>query len=246
MIVSCPDCATRYVVVDAVLFEPAKERQVRCAQCGHLWHHAPETTASEAAAADPEMKTEAAAEALPESVVLRPAPEAPTEAGGDAPTHLPAPSAAPRPSAASEPIAASRRRGARVAILGVSLLAAVLLLAALLGRDKIQTWYPPAVSIYAMLHLGDPPGAGLKVSVVPMRSADSLVINGDIVNGAAIPRQIPRLRVTLLDGNKIDLVSKVIDPPVPQLRPGATAHFNATFPHATTAAVRVDVTFAHD
>ncbi len=79
-----------------------------------------------------------------------------------------------------------------------------------------------------------------------MRSADSLVINGDIVNGAAISRRVPRLRLTLLDRNKIDLDSKVINPPVGQLQPGATAHFNAIFEHPTNTAVRVDVTFATD
>src|SRR5258706_14061376 len=36
MILTCPQCATRYQV-DANKF-PASGRNVRCAKCGHVWH----------------------------------------------------------------------------------------------------------------------------------------------------------------------------------------------------------------
>src|SRR5512135_1482906 len=36
MILTCPQCATRYQV-DADKFPPAG-RNVRCAKCGHVWH----------------------------------------------------------------------------------------------------------------------------------------------------------------------------------------------------------------
>jgi len=155
---------------------------------------------------------------------------------------------------ASQQRPAARRRGARAGILGLAVLTAGLVFAAVLGRDRIETLSPSTAPIHATLRSadvaanvpGDIPGAGLKVTVTPMRSADSLVINGDIVNGAAISRRVPRLRLTLLDRNKIDLDSKVINPPVAQLQPGATAHFNAIFEHPTNTAVRVDVTFATD
>jgi predicted Zn finger-like uncharacterized protein len=36
MIITCPQCATRYQA-DAIKFQPAG-RNVRCAKCGHVWH----------------------------------------------------------------------------------------------------------------------------------------------------------------------------------------------------------------
>ena len=36
MILTCPNCATRYEA-DAAKFLPAG-RKVRCAKCGHTWH----------------------------------------------------------------------------------------------------------------------------------------------------------------------------------------------------------------
>ena len=70
-----------------------------------------------------------------------------------------------------------------------------------------------------------------------------VVIDGEIVNSTAEPRQLPRLRVSLRDGGMSDLASKVIDPPVATLAPGTTARFSATFEHPSIAATRADVSF---
>lgn len=40
MILACPVCGTRYRVEERDLCRPAG-RTVRCANCGHAWHHAP-------------------------------------------------------------------------------------------------------------------------------------------------------------------------------------------------------------
>lgn len=252
MIVRCPGCTTRFTIADTAIGDGGAARRVRCSHCGHLWQH---TAEAESVELIEPMLPDVAPRPAPDTEKAEPllfaqqtggaeaAPE-PTKPG-DKPVFLPTPVPLSRPSTTSEPPAAGHWRTARVAALGLGL-AAALVLVAILGRATIEGWFPATAPIYAMLPLGDAPGTGLKVSVIPMRSADSLVINGDIVNGATIARSVPRLRVTLLDGNKSDLDSKVIDPPVAQLRPGGTAHFNAIFLHPTTAAVRVDVTFAHD
>ena len=39
MIVSCPSCATRYLIDPAALGEEG--RRVRCAKCNHIWHEKP-------------------------------------------------------------------------------------------------------------------------------------------------------------------------------------------------------------
>ncbi|MGH7095153.1 MAG: zinc-ribbon domain-containing protein, partial [Stellaceae bacterium] len=41
MIVTCPECATRYRVADDALDAP-HGRRVRCARCGHVWLHRPD------------------------------------------------------------------------------------------------------------------------------------------------------------------------------------------------------------
>jgi predicted Zn finger-like uncharacterized protein len=231
MIIGCPVCGTRYGVADDAFAEGDGERRLRCAQCGHAWHYAIATVAA------PPVPHE-----MPD-LLLR--AEARVGAGGEIQT-APAVEAAPRPSVAAEPPTPGHHRGAMAAVVGAGVLAAVLVLAAILVGDKLRLYQPATAPLAAASPSAEPAGAGLKVSVTPMRSADSLVINGDIVNGAGVARPVPRLRLTLLDGNKIDLASKVIDPPVAQLRPGGSAHFYAVFEHATTAAVRVDVRFAAD
>ena len=43
MILTCPNCATQYVVKDGAI--PPHGRQVRCASCKHSWHQDPEPAA---------------------------------------------------------------------------------------------------------------------------------------------------------------------------------------------------------
>ncbi|MEP7130715.1 MAG: MJ0042-type zinc finger domain-containing protein [Sphingomicrobium sp.] len=50
MILTCPNCATQYVVKDGAV--PPQGRQVRCANCKHSWHQDPEPGAGLNAPAD--------------------------------------------------------------------------------------------------------------------------------------------------------------------------------------------------
>lgn len=66
MILTCPNCATQYVVKDGAI--PPQGRQVRCASCKHSWHQDPEAAdelelGSDTAAADHEAEDETVAEA---------------------------------------------------------------------------------------------------------------------------------------------------------------------------------------
>lgn len=253
MIVACPQCATRFAVDDKLLGGDA-DRRVRCANCGETWHPSRAATAlaasADTAAAEPATAVVASAAAIEAAPQPRPGNETePALASREAPllgeTSPAAPEPLARPSVAAEPAAQRHRSVVWAAALGAAALAAALVLAVILGRDRIETVFPATMPLYAMLHL-DAPGAGLKVTVVPIRRADALVISGDIVNDAQAPRQVPRLRLTLLDANRADLVSKVIDPPVARLQPGARAHFDTVFEHPANGAVRVDVTYAKD
>ena len=270
MIVSCQQCGTRYAVEDNILHGT---RRVRCANCGRVWQHSLVDAAVAAsaepaapAAADnptptgpeapllllPPAEGERALTGLEGPSLDRPSLDRPSldRPSLDQEPRLQADAASPappdplaRPSVAAEPQAHSHRRVVWAAALGAAALAAALVLAVILGRDQIETLFPSTAPLYAMLHL-DAPGAGLKVTVVPIRRADALVISGDIVNDAAAPRQVPRLRLTLLDARQTDLMTKVIDPPVARLSPGARAHFDTVFEHPANGAGRVTVTYA--
>jgi predicted Zn finger-like uncharacterized protein len=249
MIVTCPLCDTRYLVDDAALGETG--RRLRCASCGNVWHCSPDaaaiheaiveaTAAAEAAAA---ATAPAAATASPSQIELarslpRGEPDATRQpAAGEA-------TALQRSPVLVEFSAAPRRR--RLWTGGLALLALVLAVLAgvVLWRNKVIETGPLIARVYQIFHLMEPPGAGLQVTVTPERTANALVVTGSIVNDAAVPRDIPRLRVSLRDGNKAELDAKVINPPVVSLPPGATAHFNTIFEHPSITATGVAVSFA--
>ena len=77
MILTCPNCATQYVVKDGAI--PPQGRQVRCASCKHSWHQDPEPAA--VLQLGPESETEAGEtddESLAEAALIDPSsgPEA--------------------------------------------------------------------------------------------------------------------------------------------------------------------------
>ena len=67
MILTCPDCDTRYTVDDAAL-GGAEGRDVRCTKCGKVWHYSPERPASR------EPVTEIAAAALGPAITTAESP----------------------------------------------------------------------------------------------------------------------------------------------------------------------------
>jgi predicted Zn finger-like uncharacterized protein len=68
MILTCPNCATQYVVKDGAI--PPQGRQVRCASCKHSWHQDPEPSAT----ADPQAELERANEdeTITEATLIEP------------------------------------------------------------------------------------------------------------------------------------------------------------------------------
>ena len=93
MILTCPNCATRYVVKDGSI--GPKGRKVRCASCGHSWHQ----EADVSALAD---ESPLAAPPMPRQQEEDPAPEPPEQAAPE-PTETVAPPPIPEAEDIPEP-----------------------------------------------------------------------------------------------------------------------------------------------
>ncbi len=221
MILACPSCRTSYLVDEQELNRPAG-RTVRCASCGHTWHRPPPLEARDR-------------EPVTRSIAPR------IEPGLEVP---------PRPGVLPVPAPPQYRRRRRVvgwsvlgAIFGLLLLAG---LAAVIARKEVVAMWPATARLYAVAGLSAAPfGPGLELAkIAPTRTADGLVIEGDITNTGSTAREVPRLRVALRDPAEKEKQFKIIDPPVLRLAPGETAHFKTSFDHPDEAATGVLVTFA--
>src|SRR5215471_6364808 len=92
MIVTCPNCETRFLVDDAALGE-GRGRRIRCASCGNVWRYSAEAAALHAAVEELVAEAEAHAAATgagpgaasatapaPPAVRPEPGPETPAPA----------------------------------------------------------------------------------------------------------------------------------------------------------------------
>src|ERR1700761_4872862 len=206
MILTCPECATRYEI-DSAKF-PAAGRKVRCKKCAHVWFQP-----GEGGEAEPS-----------EPVVAAPAP-APVEE--PAPTFTAAPEDDDAPPVrsyrgkitADEAIApapakkAARKHGGWPQTLAhvfgwVALIGAILIIgwATMQYRKQIATDWPKSASLFARMGMAVNT-RGLDFTDVEHKSQIEdgqpvLVITGKLVNGATHAVTVPRLRVTLSDDAK--------------------------------------------
>jgi hypothetical protein len=127
----------------------------------------------------------------------------------------------------------------------VFVLLALAVLVAIAARGEVVTTWPGAARLYALVGLPvQPSGPGLELDkIIPERTADGLVIEGDIINAGSTARDVPRLRVALRDPDDKETQFKIIDPPTARLGPGETAHFKTSFDHSDETAT-VKVSFA--
>jgi predicted Zn finger-like uncharacterized protein len=236
MILTCPNCDTRYSV-DGAKF-PAAGRTVRCAKCGHSWHQAAE-------APEPEQ------EPLAEAVIPEPAPE--PEAASAYPANNPSSIRAYAPAAAvAEP---RGPLGPRLAVVAgwIGLIAVVLLIAvsAVRYRQDIAVIWPQSTGVYSSL--------GLKVNAsgIDFRQVDYrresedgqvvLAVSGVIVNTGARELPVPQtVRVTLSDADKHELYHWTFKPTATVLKAGESVPFTTRLSSPPAAARHLEVRFAKD
>ena len=231
MILTCPNCDTRYSV-DGDKF-PAAGRTVRCAKCGHSWHQAGEA---------PEPEPE-----LPEPV---PAPDpAPSPYPVNSPSSIRA--YAPAATAAEErpPL------GPRLAVAAgwIGLIAVVLLIAvsAVRYRQDIAVIWPQSAGVYSSL------GMKVNTSGIDFRQVDYrresedgqivLAVSGMIVNTGQRELPVPQtVRVTLSDGDNRELYHWTFKPTVTVLKAGQSVPFTTRLSSPPAAARHLEVRFAKD
>ncbi|MDP6706893.1 MAG: DUF3426 domain-containing protein, partial [Alphaproteobacteria bacterium] len=213
MILTCPSCSTRYLVDDKAL--GAEGRVVRCARCSHSWFE----EAPAPAPIEPEIADDA---------------EFPAEMG-DSPAAFHGPQRVrPLARGANLPALPGTARASRAWIGWVLLI--VVLIGGFVGgigwRDRIVAYWPPALKLYSMARLPVvlPPKLAFEFRDVGhkmTREAGQAVfkVTGNVANVGNAAQRVPRLKVTVSDGNQKELSHWTVVLPSRLLQPGDVASF---------------------
>ena len=250
MILTCPECSTKYVVKDGAI--PAGGRQVRCAACKASWHQDPGPSDEAPLAADEtaDAVAEPVAVADPDgSVITQPEPMATAETAtsddDDGPwqavetgpqAHEPEWS---EPQLVEEGLADERvefephfhdepveepRRGLRLVL--VALVVAAL--------AAVAFWFLAPADLKARVGLADAGATQLQVmglSQARQRLAsgnDLFTVSGRIVNPTGKSQPVPPLEAELLADNKQTVIYRwTIAPPAETLEPNDSTVFHS-------------------
>ena len=234
MILTCPDCATRYFVDDRKLGPIG--RTVRCASCGATWR----------ARAEDEAPLELGA-ATEESVAARIDGE-PLSFKPVDPQDLPAPELPRAFRAKQEQKRRVRRMAAAGAVwAGLALGFAALLFCAWVFRVDVVRVFPRAAAAYALARVN---ATGLQFEGVNAQpaadDAGAVLVQGRLRNVVSQRAAVPLIRITLLDKKGIRMKQRVIQLDQDWIAPGATLPFQARLSDPRAAAADADVSFALD
>jgi predicted Zn finger-like uncharacterized protein len=237
MILTCPQCSTRYQA-DAAKFQPSG-RNVRCAKCGHLWHQdAPPTeidTASDIALVD-----DTPPPPPPEPLPPRPAAFTPNPVISRDTVRMVTP-----------PEKASRLPAQLAAGAGWAALIALILLVgwtAMTFRQQIATVWPQSASLYAALGVkANTSGIDIKDVSFQQRSQDGqrvLVVSGALDNRTTRELPVPQIRVALIDDDRHELYHWTFVPGVMTLKAGQTSKFSTRLTDPPLGARHFELRFA--
>ena len=212
MILACPACHTRYQVADQAVSRPSG-RTVRCAKCGHSWHH------------------------------MIPPPAPVSRLRDEPPPLPASPRAATSRAAIIAPPPRRRRGACFGMLLIVILLIGAAAGVYFGREHIVAVWPPAARLYSMVGLADTPGDGLDIANVTSTRNVDGLIVEGDVTDKTGIPRPVPRLRVVLRDASEHEVDVRIVDPPKPRLLPGETAHFVVAFLPASDAAVGVVVSF---
>jgi len=239
MILTCPQCATRYFLPDAQVGREG--RAVKCTACGTVW------------------RVESVAEPEPE---VEPEHEAPSHHFEPEPEQAPpdpeeefAAAAQRRAEILRQKKAEAERKQRQAAVItgavwaGVAAAIALCLALGLILRIQVVRWWPGTATAYAALGMPINASGMLidRVTAAPaiVQGHRSLVVTGVLTNASSTPRAAPAFRVTILDMTGKPLADRVIttSPPV-ALKVGEARRFELQVADPPDGAADVEVTLA--
>jgi len=256
MILTCPACATRYVVDPKAI--GASGRTVRCARCHKSWHQdVPEDLPPARLTRPVEFEAPPVMPTMSSSYEDRPAFER-----FEAPDEVDEPPADPMPSfmARPEPIGGDRNlpalhapkpRISKFMIGWAALVLVVILLVAGLwfARTPLVTAWPPLERLYLLAGIQvDAPSLGLEIrNLTPAFSkadgAQTLVVTGEVANISGGVRKVPSLRVTLRNAKTDSLKTWDFTIGRDELLAGETAPFQTSIANPPADASSAVVVF---
>ncbi len=233
MILTCPECASRYFVDDARV--GPKGRTVRCASCAHSWRA---------------MRDSAPFDDAPLALTPSPsfAPDAPSDGTAPAGRATPLPKLIRAEAIEKKKSREAVAAGVAWAGLGAGFVA--LVLASVLFRVDVVRLWPQAASAYAFAKMPVNP-TGLAFDSVQgqpnlIGGHAALTVTGVERNVETGPRASMPLRVILFDKAGKRLTSAVSAPPSRQIGPGETRPFAVNFIDPPPEGASFVVEFAFD
>ena len=257
MILTCPQCATRYQT-DAAKF-PAEGRRVRCAKCSHIWHQnalapepepgieltqpgavaAPGVTAPEAPPASESFKA-ASAHTGPAAPVAASASAAQRTAY--APSPVVVPQSAPKTRA---------RSGERIAVVfgwfAFALIVVAIGWSTVRFREAIAGAWPQSASLYAAIGM-KVNASGIDITDVQsqrtmMSGQPVLAVEGKLVNLTGRAVDVPQLSARLTDDDQHELDRWTFSANITVLKPRQAISFSTRRTNPPEDARHLEVSF---
>ena len=260
MILTCPNCNTRYLLSSSAIGEQG--RDVRCAKCAHQWFQEGDTPLEpeglpHAAELSENMFDEDPADSA-DSIEHVPEIDEPEEPVHPPLEEEPIPdSVKPLPEGSNVPAYAedvlrvpptlAARMSGYAAALSIFI---VLIVAGFVFKQKVVALWPPAAMVYELA--GMPvtfKGEGLVIESLSAsilknnKEGDVLVLKGRVINLTGRPIEVPPMMAVLRSTNGEDGDQWVIEPSVDQVEPGASFAFTSDYPALPRGVGSVNLTF---
>ena len=220
MILTCPNCTTRFLLSAQVL--APEGRRVKCSACGEEWFQLP----------DPDElvdNEQHEIEDIPEAV--KPVPE-----GSSVPA---LPEDVPPQEKPSKIATATGYAGAfAVFLIGLCFLVAV--------KPTLLKAWPTSAAIYELIGMEvKAPGEGLVFDKVKahLTDDDTIVIEGSIINLTAEEQFLPSVEASIRDEGGETIKKTVIHPPYDSMKPESTLPFRSVYKGKTRNADHVQIRF---
>ncbi|RYF90555.1 MAG: DUF3426 domain-containing protein [Caulobacteraceae bacterium] len=234
MILTCPECATRYFVGDDQV--GATGRTVKCAACGHRW----------SARAEPDLDLSISGE---EGAIAR---EPPTLNPTPAPLEQLPGEELPKVFRAKAQTERRVREAATTGIVwaGMTAMLIVLGIGAFVMRDGVVKAWPKSASAYAAVGI-EVNRIGLELEDIRFEPAlqdghAALSVSGVIRNIRGEPVTAPPLQISLINKQDKRVMAKIAQAADPVIPAGETRHFAVVLLDPPKTAASIEVGFVTD